>query len=101
MAAWEQGTGQGDTAARRRRELTVKETVMKTVAFLPADREAQGFGPLGFADAFGARLREPTGQFRGLPNPARQELLVELLSLVDVEIAHFLLLGLAGRKGAQ
>ena len=33
--------------------------------------------------------------------PTRDELLVDLAVLVDVEVAHFLLLGLAGRKRPQ
>jgi hypothetical protein len=41
-------------------------------------------------------LRDPAGQLRCLPNQTRHELLVELVVLVDVEVAYFLVLGLAG-----
>ena len=44
-------------------------------------------------------LRDPAGQLRCLPNPTRHELLVELVVLVDVEVAHFLVLGFAGGRG--
>src|SRR6185436_1110463 len=42
-------------------------------------------------------LRDPSGQGSRLPDPCRQLRLVELVVLMDVEIAHFLVLGLAGR----
>ena len=38
-------------------------------------------------------------QFRCLPNPTRHELFVELIALMDVEVAHVLLLGFAGGTG--
>src|SRR5262249_20632592 len=43
----------------------------------------------------------PAGQLRCLPDPTRHELLVELVVLVNVEVAHFLLLGLAGGDRTQ
>src|SRR5262245_16545133 len=43
----------------------------------------------------------PAAQLRRLLNPTRHELLVELVVRVDVEVAHFLLLGLAGWEGPQ
>src|SRR5262245_44593665 len=43
-----------------------------------------------------AGVRHPAGQLRRLPNPTRYEPLVEPVVLVDVEIAHFLVPGLAG-----
>jgi hypothetical protein len=46
-------------------------------------------------------LRDPAGQLRCLPNPARHELLVELVVLTDVKVAHFLVLGLAGEERTQ
>src|SRR4029079_5456898 len=48
-----------------------------------------------------AALRDPAGQLGCLPDPARHELLVEVVVLVDVELAHVLALGLAGREWAQ
>ena len=47
------------------------------------------------------RLWDPAGQLRCLPNPARHELLVDLVVLVDVEVAHVLVLGLAGEERTQ
>src|SRR5882762_732501 len=44
-------------------------------------------------------LRNPAGQGGRLPDPRRQLRLVELVVLVDVEVAHFLVLGLAGGTG--
>jgi hypothetical protein len=44
-------------------------------------------------------LRDPAGKLRCMPNPTRHELLVELVVLVDVEVAHVLVLGLAGGRG--
>jgi hypothetical protein len=44
---------------------------------------------------------EAAGQLRCLPNPTRHELFVELVVLVNVYIAHFLVLGLSGRKRTQ
>src|SRR5687768_12255979 len=46
-------------------------------------------------------LRDPAGQGSRLPDPRRQLRLVELVVLVDVEVAHFLVLGLARRDGTQ
>ena len=40
-------------------------------------------------------------QLRCLPDPTHHELLVELFVLVDVEVAHFLLLGLPGAAGGH
>ena len=48
-----------------------------------------------------AALRHPAGQLRCLPNPSGHQLLVELVVLVDVEVAHFLVLGLAWGKRTQ
>ena len=45
--------------------------------------------------------RHPAGQRRGLPDPTRQELLVELVVFVDVEVARVLVLGLAGGTGRR
>ena len=45
-------------------------------------------------------LRDPAGQGSRLANPARQELLVKLVVLADVEVAHFLVTGLAGGEDA-
>lgn len=39
-------------------------------------------------------LRDPTRQLRGLLDPTRQLPLVHFVSLMDVEVAHFFLLGL-------
>jgi len=41
-----------------------------------------------------AALRDPAGQLRSLPDPPRHELLVELIVLMDVEVARVLALGL-------
>jgi hypothetical protein len=49
----------------------------------------------------GPALRDPAGQLRCLPNPTRHELLIELVVLVDIEVAHFLVLGLAGEERTQ
>ena len=49
--------------------------------------------------AISPTLRDPAGQLRCLPDPTRHELLVELVVLVDVEVAHVLVLGLAGGSG--
>ena len=46
-------------------------------------------------------LRDPAGQGGRLPDPRRHLRLVELVVLADVEVAHFLVLGLAGRDGTQ
>ena len=46
-------------------------------------------------------LRHPAGQLRCLPNPPRHEHLVELVVLVNIEVAHFLVLGLAWRERTQ
>src|SRR4029450_8730710 len=46
-------------------------------------------------------LRDPAGQDGRLPDPGRQLRLVELVVLVNVEVAHFLVLGLAGGDGTQ
>jgi hypothetical protein len=46
-------------------------------------------------------LRDPAGQLRCLSNPTRHELLVELVVLVEVEVAHFLVLGLARGERMQ
>ena len=43
----------------------------------------------------------PAGQLRCLPDPTRHQLLVDLVVLVDVEVAHFFLLGFAGRDRTQ
>src|SRR3954468_11316405 len=43
----------------------------------------------------------PAGQRAGLLHPVRELSLVELLVLVDVEIAHVVVLGLAGRERTQ
>src|SRR5437899_8035100 len=51
--------------------------------------------------SFRPALRDPAGQLRCLPDPTRHELLVELVVLVDVEVANFLLLGLAGGDRTQ
>src|SRR6059036_3582404 len=47
------------------------------------------------------RLGNPAGQRGGLLHPHHHELLVELVVFVDVEVAHVLVLGLAGRKRTQ
>ena len=49
----------------------------------------------------GRRLRDPAGQLRGLPNPTCHELLVEQAVLVDIEVAHVLVLGLPWRERTQ
>ena len=54
-----------------------------------------------FAGSFGTALRDPAGQLRCLPNPTRHEFLAELVVLVDVEVAHFVVLGLAGGDRTQ
>jgi hypothetical protein len=41
------------------------------------------------------------GQLGGLADPARNELLVELLILMDVEVAHAIMLGLARGEWIQ
>ena len=47
-------------------------------------------------------LWDPAGKLRCLPDPTRDELLVELtVVLVDVEVAGVLRLGFAGREWAQ
>src|SRR3954469_9345149 len=46
-------------------------------------------------------LRDPSRQFRRLPDPARDQFLVELIILVDVEVARVLGLGFARREWAQ
>src|SRR5688500_16934456 len=48
-----------------------------------------------------SNLWDPARRFRRLPNPTRQELLVELLVLANVEVSHVLVLGCAGRKRTQ
>jgi hypothetical protein len=45
------------------------------------------------------QTEDPAGQLRCLPNPTRHEFLVELVVLVDVEVARVLVLGLAGGTG--
>ena len=51
--------------------------------------------------SFRPSLRDPAGQLRCLSNPTRHELLVELVVLVDVEVARVLVLGLAGGEWTQ
>ena len=46
-------------------------------------------------------LRDPAGQGGRLPDPRRHLRLVELLVLVNVEVAHVLVFGLAGGKRTQ
>ena len=46
-------------------------------------------------------LRGPAWQLRCLSDPTRHELLVELVGLVDVEVAHLIVLGLAVRRRTQ
>src|SRR3989442_5728974 len=46
-------------------------------------------------------LRDPAGKLRCLPDPARHELPVELVVLMDVEVACVLALGLAGGDRTQ
>src|SRR5919107_2467219 len=46
-------------------------------------------------------LRDPARQLRRLPDPARHELLVELVVIVYVEVARVLVLGFAGREWSQ
>ena len=46
-------------------------------------------------------LRDPAWQLRRLPNPTREELLVELVALVDVEVTHIFLLRLAWGRGRR
>src|SRR5438477_13043011 len=53
------------------------------------------------ASRFILTLRDPAGHLRCLPNPARHEFLVELVVLMDVKVAHFLVLGLAGEERTQ
>src|SRR5271166_2453674 len=47
------------------------------------------------------RLRNPAGQRGGLLHPRRHLRLVELVVFMDVEVAHFLVLGLAGGDRTQ
>jgi hypothetical protein len=47
------------------------------------------------------RSQSFAGQLAGLLHPSGELSFVELLVLVDVEEAHFLLLGLAGRSGRR
>jgi hypothetical protein len=47
------------------------------------------------------RLRDPAGQGGCLPDPRPHLRLVELVVLVDVDVAHVLVLGLAGRERSQ
>src|SRR5882757_3464680 len=46
-------------------------------------------------------LRNPAWQLAGLLHPSGELSFVDLVVLVDVEVAHFLLLGLAGREWTQ
>src|SRR5439155_7358486 len=46
-------------------------------------------------------LWDPAGELRCLPKPTRHQLLVEPVALADVEVAHFLLLGLTGGQRTQ
>src|SRR5262245_47012723 len=46
-------------------------------------------------------LHEPAGQLRCLLDPTRHEFLIDRVVLADVEVAHVLLLGLAGGKRTQ
>src|SRR5215831_13693149 len=48
-----------------------------------------------------AWLARPAGQRGGLPHPGGQLRFVELVVLVDVEVAHFLMLGPAGGDRTQ
>src|ERR1700694_2466078 len=59
-----------------------------------AARETCGAGAK--TDPQDGRLRNPAGQRGGLLHPRRHLRLVELVVLMDVEVAHFLVLGLAG-----
>ena len=68
----------------------------------------RGQAKVAFGRAFSAAapfimpaLRDPAGQLRCLPSPARHELLVELVVLMDVKVAHFLVLGLAREERTQ
>jgi hypothetical protein len=47
------------------------------------------------------RVTDPAGHLRCLPNPTCHELLIELVVLVDLEIAHFLVCGLTEREEAM
>jgi hypothetical protein len=68
-----------------------------------------GNGLATFAAVFGARNAPSAprtgrshsfaGQLAGLLHPSGELSFVELVDLVDVEVAHFLLLGLAGGRG--
>src|ERR1700680_1681789 len=51
--------------------------------------------------SFRPALWDPAGQLRCLPNPTRDELFVELVVLIDVEVARVLALGLAGGDRTQ
>lgn len=57
--------------------------------------------PLVGLGGFDSILRSPAGQLRCLRDPTRHKCLVELIGLVNVEIAHLLLCGLARRDRTQ
>lgn len=73
-----------------------KESASK-VTVAPGPRPGTGRS----ADSFRPALRDPAGQLRGLPDPTRHQLLVELVGLADVEVAHFPLPRLAGGDRTQ
>src|SRR5688500_17463829 len=52
-------------------------------------------------DFFAEALRDPAGQGGRLPDPCRHLRLVYLLVLANVDVAHFLVLGLARRDRTQ
>src|ERR1700730_2026972 len=64
-----------------------------------AARETCGAG--AETDPQDSRLRNPAGQRGGLLYPRRHLRLVELVVLMDVEVARFLVLGLAGGDRTQ